>query len=66
MNNLNGSIMQLSLNQRGETTNTYGLRNIYTNVAVDFQTYHFENYKLILSRNADKIIPEYLILNLLL
>ena len=64
MNNLNGSIMQLSLNQRGETTNTYGLRNIYTNVAVDFQTYHFENYKLILSRNADKIIPEYLILNL--
>lgn len=64
MNNLNGSIMQLSLNQRGETTNTYGLRNIYTNVAVDCQTYHFENYKLILSRNADKIIPEYLILNL--
>ena len=64
MNNINGSIMQLSLNQRGETTNTYGLRNIYTNVAVDFQTYRFENYKLTLSRNVDKIIPEYLVLNL--
>jgi len=58
MNNINGSIMQLALNQRGE------LRNIYTNVAVDFHTYHFENYKLTLSRNVDKIIPEYLILNL--
>jgi len=64
IHNINGSIMQLSLNQRGETTNTYGLRNIYTNVAVDFQTYNFENYKLTLSRNVDKVLPEYLILNL--
>lgn len=58
MNNTNASIMQLSLNEGAR------LRNIYTNVAVDFQTYNFENYKLILSGNMDKIIPEYLILNL--
>jgi hypothetical protein len=64
MNNINGSIMQLALNERGETINTYGPRNIYTNVAVDFQTYNFENYKLTLSRNVDKVLPEYLILNL--
>lgn len=64
MNNINGSIMQLALNERGETRNTYGSRNIHTNVAVDFQTYHFENYKLTLSRNVDKVLPEYLILNL--
>jgi hypothetical protein len=64
MNNINGSIMQLSLNERGESRNVYGSRNIYTNVAVDFHTYNFQNYKLTLSRNTDKIIPEYLILNL--
>jgi hypothetical protein len=64
IHNINGSIMQLSLNQRGETRNTLGLRNIYTNVAVDFHTYHFENYKLTLSRNVDKIFPEYLVFNL--
>jgi hypothetical protein len=64
MNNINGSIMQLALNERGEIRNTYGSRNIFTNVAVDFQTYNFQNYKLTLSRNVDKIIPEYLILNL--
>jgi hypothetical protein len=64
IHNINGSIMQLALNERGETRNTYGSRNIYTNVAVDFQTYNFENYKLTLSRNVDKVLPEYLILNL--
>ena len=64
MNNVNASIMQLALNERGETRNTYGSRNIHTNVAVDFETYHFENYKLTLSRNVDKVLPEYLILNL--
>ena len=60
MNNIHitGSIIQLSLNERGE------LRNIYQNVAVDYQTYNFEDYNLTLSRNTDKIIPEYLILNL--
>jgi hypothetical protein len=64
IHNINGSIMQIALNERGETRNTYGSRNIYTNVAVDFQTYNFENYKLTLSRNVDKVLPEYLILNL--
>jgi hypothetical protein len=60
MNNIHitGSIIQLSLNERVET------RNIYQNVAVDYQTYNFEDYNLTLSRNTDKIIPEYLILNL--
>ena len=64
MNNINGSIMQLALNERGDTRNTYGSRNIHTNVAVDFQIYNFENYKLTLSRNVDKVLPEYLILHL--
>jgi len=66
MNNINGSIMQLALNERGETRNQniHGSRNIHTNVAVDYQTYNFEDYKLTLSRNVDKVLPEYLILNL--
>ena len=58
IHNITGSIIQLSLNERGES------RNIYQNVAVDYQTYNFEAYNLTLSRNTDKIIPEYLILNL--
>jgi len=64
MNNINSSLLQLSLNERVNSTNIYGSRNIDTNVAVDFKTYNFENSKLTLSRNADKLIPEYLILNL--
>ena len=64
MNNINGSIMQLALNERGQSINIYGSRNMSTNVAVGCHTYNFENYKLTLSRNVDKIMPEYLILNL--
>ena len=64
MNNINASLMQLSLNERVQPINTYGSRSIYTNVAVDFKTYNFENSELIFSRNVDKIMPEYLILNL--
>jgi hypothetical protein len=64
MNNINASLMQLSLNERAGTTNIYGSRNIHTTVAVDFHTYNFDNFKLIFSRNIDKIMPEYLILNL--
>jgi len=64
MNNINASLMQLSSNERVQPINTYGSRSIYTNVAVDFKTYNFENSELIFSRNVDKIMPEYLILNL--
>jgi len=59
MDNINGLIMQLSLNERGGLS-----RNVYSNVAIDYQIYNFVNYKLTLSRNMDKILPEYLILNL--
>jgi len=64
MNNLNASLMQLSSNERVHPITTYGSRTIYTNVAVDFNTYSFENSELIFSRNVDKIMPEFLILNL--
>jgi hypothetical protein len=64
MNNINASLMQLSLNERVNTTNIYGSRNIYSTVAVDFHTYNFDNFELRFSRNVDKIMPEYLILNL--
>ena len=50
--------MQLALNERS-TSNV-----IYTNVAIDHHIYNFENENLIIQRNIDKIIPEYIILNL--
>jgi hypothetical protein len=53
-----GSILQVALNERNNSS------NIYANVAVNYNTYNFENYRLTLSRNADKIIPEYLIMEL--
>jgi len=57
MNNTNnGSLMQVFANESSI--------NRFENVAINFQTYTFTNDRLTLSRNVDKITPEYLILDL--
>ena len=56
MNTNNGSLMQVFANESSP--------NRFENVAISYQTYTFTNDQITLSRNVDKITPEFLILDL--